>query len=412
MTESIAPAPVKGRDLGDIYGLRTFRSEGFRVVVAATLALFGVLMSILFFVVLWGGDPPWSFDFQAYYAASARMLDGGSPYLAAQLEAPVDAVCDGCYLYPPLLAQALAPLALLPIPVAKLVWFVVTTVAALAATWFAAGVGGAPRSLERLLWCIVATTFFVPTFHANYYGNVGSLVALGATAVAMGGMVAGTGAALTTLLKVTPGAWAPAVLVAGPGPRRAFVLVLAASLGVAFILAPGAWLEYPTVFLNMLRGSTDYTFNLALANVAAQLGWPDAAVTLVRVASLALGALALGVSVVLARRPAGLPSASVAGGVVILLVPATIWGHYFTILLPFAAMAWPAARPAARILLLAGAALVVVFGLGQVSFLPHLGTAILVITALWVLWPRTSAHVERERPMVAQARPWPGPRTD
>ena len=66
-------------------------------------------------------------------------------------------------------------------------------------------------------------------------------------------------------------------------------------------------------------------------------------------------------------------------------------------------MAWPMARPAERLLLLTGAALVVVFGFGDVSFLPHVGTAIIVVGALWVLWPRATEDAGRDQPVDSRA---------
>ena len=360
-----------------------------------------MLSNIVFFIVLVDGYPPWLYDFAAYYDAADRMLRGGSPYMSAQLAGPVDAVCNGCYLYPPFLAQVVSPLAVLPIEAAKATWFVLMTVAALASTWLATGIGGARRSVERAAWCVVATTLFVPIFHANYYGNVGSLVALSATLVAMGGAAAGFGAAFGALVKVVPGALVPAALVADRRSRWTLILTLGMFGAISFLLAPAAWLEYLTVFGHMLSGSTEYEFNLALANAAVYSGLPDQAVALVRVSSVAIGIACLVGSVWLARRFGGMPMAALAGTVAMLVLPATMWPHYLAVLLPFAAMAWPRAGGVPRVMLLTGAVIVVATGFGDQFVYPYFGSVLMVLTSGWVLWPRDVAqaglHVSRPR---------------
>jgi hypothetical protein len=378
----------RARGWSDLPGLRAFRVRRFRMLTAGLLVTAGLLLNVLFFVVLWNGYPPWLDDFVAYYNASRLTLDGLSPYSEIQLDGPIDAVCEGCYLYPPVLAQAITPLALLPLEAAKAVWFVLGSAAALAAIWLATGVGGARPSGERLLWCIAATAFFVPVFYANYYGNVGSFIALSATLVAMGGAAAGIGGALAVLVKVVPGALAPAVLVSSSRSRRSFVLSLVVLGGASFVLAPDAWLDYPTVFFNMLAGSTDYSTNLAFGNVAAWLGLSEPLVLLARAASVAAGVAAIALSVWMARRPAGMPAAALAGTVAMLIIPGTMWLHYLAVLLPFAAMAWPRAGATTRVVLFLGAALVVAFGLGDTYVISHIGAAAMVLGAGWVLWPR------------------------
>jgi hypothetical protein len=260
------------RDAGSPGGLRTFHSRRFRLLVAVVLATLGLALNWVYLQVLWDSPTPWLEDFEPYYGAAERMLAGELPYTEAQLEAPVDAVCPGCYLYPPFLAQISAPLSVVPMEMAKVGWFAVLSAAAFASTWIASGTAGVRPTLERAAWCVAAVTFFFPVFHSNWLGNVGSLVALSVSLVALGGVAAGLGAAFGLLLKVSPGALVPVALLADRHSRRTLVLSL---MGVALsflLVAPDAWLEYPTVLRNMLAGSGAVDWNLSPANQAARYG--------------------------------------------------------------------------------------------------------------------------------------------
>ncbi|HYM01167.1 MAG TPA: glycosyltransferase family 87 protein [Blastocatellia bacterium] len=64
-------------------------------------------------------------DFNVYYFASRQILSGTDPY---QQRLTVNTP----YLYPPLLAELLIPLALLPVPLSAYLWFVVNAVALVA----------------------------------------------------------------------------------------------------------------------------------------------------------------------------------------------------------------------------------------------------------------------------------------
>ena len=77
-------------------------------------------LDVVFLVLLDTPEVPWLEDFEPYYAASVQLLDGASPYTAEQLGAPIDAVCPGCYLYPPFLAQLITPLTLVSMDTAKI----------------------------------------------------------------------------------------------------------------------------------------------------------------------------------------------------------------------------------------------------------------------------------------------------
>lgn len=367
--------------------VRTWRSARFRLLIAGVLSLFGLLLCVsMARILLAGGGIPLE-DFIPYYGAALRMGSGESPYSVEQLAGPIDAVCQGCYIYPPLLAQLMVPLTSLPLEAAKVPWAVLVSGAALASAWVGAGVGGADRSWERVLWTIAATTWFFPVFHAIWLGNVSTLIALGAAVVALGGVAAGLGAAFTTWLKVSPLVYLPLALLADPRARATTVVALLALLPFV-VLAPSAWMDTPLMLLNLVRGSGDVYLNLAPGAMAANVGWPEAVVTAVRLVALAGGAVALLAAMWMARRPRGLPLAVLLATVAMLLIPSTFWYHYLAVLLPLAAMAWPRAGTGPKLALLAGAAMTSLAGLNSIPIgASFFSAALMLAVAGWVLRP-------------------------
>jgi hypothetical protein len=179
-------------------------------------------------------------------------------------------------------------------------------------------------------------------------------------------------------------------LVSGRESRNAFLLSLLAIGGASFLVSSADWMEYPTLFRNLMAGTNDYDRNVALANAAVQAGLPDALVLMLRATSITIGIGGLIASVVVARRPGGMPTAALAGTVAMLALPATLWDHYVVALLPFAAMAWPRAGTVARLALLVAAALLAVGSVGALYAAVHVGGTSLVVVAGGVLWPRSS----------------------
>lgn len=375
-------------ELADVPLLRAFGSHTFRLMVAAIFVLLGIGMTVVRLTRLELTDPAVAFDFPAYYYAAERMLSGDSPYLERQLLETGVAYCRDCYLYPPVFAQALAPVALVPIEIAKVVWWVICYALAFASTWLATGIGGAKRTLERVLWCLAAVFLFGGVASTIWVGNVGTLVALSVTLVAMGGAAAGVGAAAGTLLKVQPIVFLPAVVAAGRRSLVALVTTFVIVLGAGLALAPGAWLDYPSVLRGVFSIPSESTDNLAPAALVARTSLPGMAVDLVRLATLAAAGVSIIASVWLARRPGGMPAAALAGTVAMLLIPGTLWFHYLAVLLPFAAMSWPQARRSARLLLLAGTLMISPLPFA-IHVLPvYLGSTTILAATGWVLWPR------------------------
>jgi alpha-1,2-mannosyltransferase len=372
-------------------GLRTFRSRRFREVIAATLLVVGVAV-LGMALARQAADPRGQFaiDFADYQVAAQRIAVGESPYAAAMLAGPVDAQGQDRFRYPPVSAQLLVPFAVLPLVAAAGIWLVMQAACLLAAVWLAGSLGGASRSRERVLWSGVAATWFLPVFDTLWKGNVSGIVALAVTLVAFGGAASATSAVAATVLKLAPAALLPAALIAG-GRRAWFATgaTVIAVIGVSVALSPGAWADYAVVLPNLLAGSADYSTNLAPAALAESSGWPGGAVDALRLAALGAAAVAVVLSATVARRRGGLPAATILGAVAMLLLPAALWYHYLCVLLPIAALAWPAAGPRLRAVLALGAALVS----SAVAWLPLalVGATVIIAAALHALWPRRPA---------------------
>ena len=390
MTATSAGVARQGR--AERPGLRTFSSARFRVVVAALLLIVGglVLGSTM---LRQASDPTGQFaiDFADYHQAAARISAGGSPYAPEMLLGPVPAQGVDRYRYPPPLAQLLVPLAGLPLATAAWIWMALQALAVLAAVWIAGTVGGAARSAERLLWSAVAGIWFLPVFDTLWKGNVSGFVALGVVLVVLGGAAATVGSVAGVALKLVPVTLLPAAFL--PATRRSWIigaLGAVALVAVSVAISPRAWQDYAVVLPNLLAGSADYATNLAPDSVASHLGLADGLAGVVRIGSLVGAGAALVLSAVLARRPGGIPAAVVLGTVAMLLLPDAVWYHYLAVLLPLAALAWRAASPRARVLLLSGGALVS----AALAWLPLAlaGATLMVGGTLLAVWPRAGGR--------------------
>ena len=390
------PADVWAR-LGRQPGFRTLASSRFRRVIGLLLLVAGlVYLAILLAAVTPAGG--FEIDFVAgYRRASLDLLEGRSPYLPAQLNGPFPAHGRyGWYLYPPVFAQVLTPLALLPAAVGAILWLLIQALMLFVATWVAASAAGARRSLDRVLWTGVALTFFMPVHEVLWTGNVGGPLALsvGALLLARAGdpgrdsrraLIAGVLAAAAAVIKLAPLAWLPASLRAGGALARGSLLGLAALVVPSLVLVPQAWLDYVRVLLNLVTGDARYANNLAPAIVALNLGLPSSFVDAVRLAAIASTIGLLLVSLRLSRSAHGWPAAVLCAVLAGLLLPAALWYHYLVLLLPLAAFVWVRAALRTRAVLLASGALISV-GM-TVPPLAAAGAAALAVTLLVGLRP-------------------------
>lgn len=91
-----------------------------------------VLASGVYFARRSGTDPQvYSNDFNVYYCAAREVVAGRDPYQRSLGEWTP-------YIYPPLLAELLVPLAVLPLPLAAYIWFLINAVSIVAAAWMSA----------------------------------------------------------------------------------------------------------------------------------------------------------------------------------------------------------------------------------------------------------------------------------
>jgi hypothetical protein len=339
-------------------------------------------------------------DFAAYQDAAAALGRGASPYADELLSGPFAAQGAGHYLYPPLLAQLLSPLAGLATQPAATIWLVLQAAAVYAAVWLALVLGAPTRTaghatgraaprLEPALWAAAATAWFLPVVDTLWKGNVSGFLALDVVLVAAGGALGGASLVLAVLLKVSPLGLAATL----PGGGRRFaagaattaVILVAASVA----LAPSAWLDYVRVLPNLFTGDATQPTNLSPWAVALNLGAPAWLATGIRLAGLTCAAGCLLLCAALARRRGGWHAAVTFGTVAMLLLPAQLWYHYLVVLLPLAALAWGRAagrRRSAMVLAAAGVSV-------GVAWLPlaALSASVLAVTLVAVVWPKPSA---------------------
>jgi hypothetical protein len=103
-------------------------------VVLLVLAI-AALVSGLYFARRSGTNPDtYSNDFNVYYHAAREVIAGRDPYQHSLGDWTP-------YLYPPLLAELIIPLALLPLPVAAYLWFLISAFSTFGAAWMSADLG-------------------------------------------------------------------------------------------------------------------------------------------------------------------------------------------------------------------------------------------------------------------------------
>ena len=384
----IAPERPEGKLPLGVPFLRTFASTRFRVTLALVLCLAGatVLGAVL---VRQMGDPKgqFAFDFNVYFAAAERFAATGTPYGQQMFDGPVPAqgVYEGIYKYAPPFAQLLTPFLFMGSTVAAAVWFVAQAAMILVGTFFAARQGGAPRSLETLLWCAVAATFFLPNFDTLWKGNVSGALAFFVAFSLAGGSGRGAATAAAIVIKTTPVTLLPAALVAGRSVWRGLLLG-AGFVAVSVLLAPRAWVDFIRILPNLISGSAAFPTNIAPDNIVLYT-FPDYpfAATIVRIGAIVAGVGCVALSVMAARRERGWPLAVFLGVAAMLLLASSNWYHYLAVLLPLGAFAWPGATRAQRLLILGGSS-TITFALVWLP-LAVVGAVALVAGAVGAAWP-------------------------
>jgi hypothetical protein len=245
--------------MGAFSRLRSYRlSPWGRTWLSRGVALvgFGLLAKILLETGIVGDGGRGGYDATAYWDAARRVI-GGQPLYGAQTGAL------GAYLYPPPLAQILAPGALVPLPVFVWAWRLIELICLRIAvgSWLRAGFA----------------MLFPPVVAELDAGNV-HLIMAAACAMAMRGRAVPIGPAVLlkfASLPLTPLGWLR--------DRRGLAiggLIAAAIMAISFVLSPSSWIAY-VGFIGTLQGVDGFW------NLAAGFPFP-----LRLVAALAVGLLA------------------------------------------------------------------------------------------------------------------------
>jgi hypothetical protein len=307
------------------------------LVVGGTAAvLFGLL--VLALVALYGSSA-WAYDFAAYHAAVERLVATGSPYQASTLAGPFNAGPAGLYLYSPLPAVVLLPLAGLALNDAAVV-FLALKLAALVASCALMPVSRVVRLAVLAVACISA-----PVLQDLNLGNASLIVTLLAV-VSWRYLDRPAGsAAVTAALAVRPtmglflGWW----LLRGRLRPLFWAAAVAAALFLASLPFVGlrSWTDYVTLLGN-LSGFEGVYRNFALDAVLSRLG---IAAPVAMAALFATYAIAAGAVVLSLRRDRELSFVVTLGAT--LLISPLLWDHYLTnLLVPAAFLAgrgrWPA----------------------------------------------------------------------
>ncbi|MHB8509076.1 MAG: glycosyltransferase 87 family protein, partial [Candidatus Dormibacteria bacterium] len=263
-----------------IYGVRLLYSPqtrhrvGLMVGGLATAAY--IFRAVQQLVLLRNESLQW--DFRQFYNAASALNRGIDPYRAFLDSCPRDHWCKGGYIFPPLLAEMLRPLATLPFYSAARLWLLLTHLALVATILVVRRLlrGRVSAAGQGLL--LAASLLFLPLYQSLYFLQVGVLLvlllALAASALASSeDTAAGTWIAVAAMLRVTPVLLLPVLLRRRRDLTRPWGMVAAAitALVVVALLAvlTPYTIEYFTRVLPRINGGTAGLDNQSLAAV----GW-------------------------------------------------------------------------------------------------------------------------------------------
>jgi len=293
------------------YGLRLLRQPRVRFAVLALLAILVLAVRALQFFAL-THEIQWGYDFSAYWAAANRLLDGAGLYTPAQLAGPYAPQAQYLYLYPPPLAGAVTPLAVLfPTDYRAAAW-IWAAIGAGIVVWAVLALWRSERLAERFpvlegrgRWLLIAAALaFPPVVGELVLGNV-HLLLLGLLTLAWlgirqesprGELAAGIAVGLATVIKVFPGVLIVWFVLTRRYRAAAGALIGAAAFALVTLPITGieAWTQFPTVLAN-LSAPSDTTDTLApTVWLAESVGFTPARVmvTLAGLGILAFSALA------------------------------------------------------------------------------------------------------------------------
>lgn len=339
-------------------------------------------------------------DAGAYVHAARRLLDTGSPYQAFQLAGAFDPAQRNAdsYLYPPIFARLLAPLADLEVGQAALLFASISFVAVVAGCLWALTSGGV--AISRALLLTAGVLAFCPPLLNDVWGaNVSGLLALGFLAtIVTKGSVRGIAAVGLAALKVTPLTVALTAFLVDRSTRRPMLLIALLLLLPSLLIDFEAWTQLPRVLLNLAAGGySRVSYSASPPDVARRLFGPEI-YPIFRSITLALAGAMLLATLACARRRRQ-RAALVAAMWASFLLPATAWvGYLLTPLLLVMFLAPRVPRAHATVLVILAALVFTTpeyFGwhIGRLIGLPFL--AILTTALAWEL----DADPVSERPI-------------
>jgi hypothetical protein len=285
-----------------------------RLLRSLELLLLGcapVVLLVLFTTGPSGSTYAW--DFHAFWGAATHVAHGHSPY--ADLGTNSAGKPYPAYLYPPLVAELLTPLGLLPFPVAAALFVAASVCAVVGALWL----------LDVRDWrCYGAAFLWLPVVHGVRLGALTPLLVLAIAAWwrSRGRATGELFLPLAVTLKLF--LW-PVLVCCAVRRGRAIGLTLLLTVGGWAVVGFAGFTSYPSL-LRATQGQWE-TNGYGLAALAARVGISHDAANIVLVVA-AVGAAAL-----LARLRLDARVELSAAVVVALLVSPVAWLHYSALLL-------------------------------------------------------------------------------
>lgn len=304
--------------------LTTFTNAAARV---GAILFLGVVPAALVAVFTLAPAEP-SFDFRAFWQAGRDVIEGVSPYPAAN-EIKAGSVAVQEFVYPPPVALLMVPFGLVQFEVAAAL-FTLLLIAAMTLTLRYLGV--------RDWRCYGAVFLSVVVLGALRLGALTPLLALGlAVAWRFRGRRLVLATVLASLVVAKLFLWPILVWAVWTGRRTATAIAIGIGASSALI----AWVvldfegiaEYP----ELLRRVADAQFakSYSVAALAASVGLPDRVALWVPVVLVPVGVAAIALA---ARRRNGDAAAFVTAVATALLLSPLVWLHYFVLLVVLIAM--------------------------------------------------------------------------
>jgi hypothetical protein len=368
-----------------------------------------------------------AFDLDLILGAGRSVAAGGSPYDPALIAGHAPRAVDLFFSYPPIVAQAGALVAGLPLALVFALWSTVAVALfAITIKRIAPLVGSATQGVTAVAAAVALAATTLPFIIAVLFGNLDALfpALYGLVLVAAlsprrwDGTIGGIAIAIGTLTKLYPaglGLWFVVRAARDRGTPRgmAAVVVVATAVGAALVMVGISlaafgltpWQDYVAAAATAARADLVDGRNLA---PAAQLAlWLGVGNEPARILHLGVVAAALGITVAAAWfRQDPLESLSWAAAATLLLLPVA-WIHYPAALMPFVAAAVLRAdlldaESARRVRRLAAAA--IVMAAAALTWLPLLWLAVFLgLLAVNRSVPATAAPdaYQRETPSAA-----------